>query len=618
MFAENLEQKNMADSQLIYSVRELFTTYLNDKYKYYNIPEYQRGYKWNIQQIEQLLNDINRFQSNGNDDRFYCVQNITIVEQNGKDYFNVVDGQQRLTTLTVLLSFIGENKFVEGKVKYSVRKDTADFIKDFVITQNIPTNNWNDFLAANTNKDYDHQDIFYLFTAHNTIKKWFEENKIDKEIFKKKLLDKVKLIVNKPDTDSEQELFMNLNTGKVSLDGADLVRALLITNVAKEELENSNFDDTKSIVRINERRVRIGLELDEISAWWNQPNVKEYFRFLNKITVPNGETIDFDSEQYPIDLLYKLFLAKDGKKEIRLQDFENQKYIELYKKLISLHRTIKDWYQDCEIYHYVKYILSQTDISFSTVWKDWIVPNKSRQKFIQELKDRCKEIIEEFVFDIDNLDENWFENEKSKLYKTLIATDIIQIIQSQKSDNKLPFLSANYFRHQKEDIEHIFPQTPIGTKNRGERADFENYIGFLNKLTEEYNQNKNDSDKISIIDIPSDWNNNDIIVDCQNKINSNADRLIHRNSIGNLVLLNEKINRGYGNDFYTKKRIEIIKNPKGKFIRPHTLNPFIKGFLSAPDDLEIWTDNDIKANAKYIKKQITEFFNLKEENSEQE
>jgi hypothetical protein len=302
-------------------------------------------------------------------------------------------------------------------------------------------------------------------------------------------------------------------------------------------------------------------------------------------------------------------LAKDSNKnEIRLQDFENQKYIELYKNLISLNRAIKDWYQDCEIYHYTKYILSQTEDSFSTIWKDWTDKDmKSRQGFIQQLKDRCEKIIKNFVSEIDNLNEAWFSNEDNKLYKTLISVDMIRIIQSQESDNKMPFLPADYFRPKKEDIEHIFPQTPIAEKNKNEEKDVDSYIELLNSLIE--------SQEEKILKL-ADWQTK--VDELKQKINEIADRLIHRNSIGNLVLLNEKINRGYGNDFYTKKRIEIIKNPKGKFIRPHTLNPFIKGFLDEPNDLEVWTDKDIKANAEYIKKQITDFFNLKEANNEQE
>lgn len=604
----------MVNSQLIYSVKELFTSYLSGQYKYYNVPEYQRGYKWTTQQVEQLLNDINRFSNNGNDARFYCVQNITLVEKD--TFYNVVDGQQRLTTLLVLLSYLDETKMVENKLNYSVRPDTDCFIKNFIIKPNISTDNWDAFLETNANNDYDHQDIFYLFSTYNSIKCWITNNNIDIDNFKNKLLNNVKLIVNKPNTNNEQELFMNLNTGKVSLDGADLVRAFLITNVAKEELDNTSLEDTKSIVRINERRVRIGLELDEISAWWNQPSIREYFNFLNKISVPDNETISFDSEIYPIDLLYKLYVAKDEKKEVRLQNFENQRYIKLYKELISLHRITKDWFQDYEIYHYVKYILSQTNTTFDTIWNDW-QKTKSRREFIEILKQRCKAVIEEFVDEIDDLNEDWYANEDSKLYKVLIMSDIIQIIESQQSENKLPFLPADYFRPKKEDIEHIFPQTPIGTRNGQDQSNLTTYINLLNELIDKYNQDKEEGNKIQKIEIPENWSDNFTIETCQKSINSNADRLIHRNSIGNLVLLNEKINRAYGNDFYTKKRIEIIRNPKRKFIRPHTLNPFIKGFLSAPDNLEIWTDKDIKDNAECIKQLVKVFFNIKEKKDEQ-
>lgn len=598
----------MANSQLIYSIREVFTKNLNGKCNSYRIPEYQRGYKWTVLQIEQLLNDINCFHQNGNEDRFYCIQNITLVEKD--DCYNVVDGQQRLTTLVVLLSYLGETVLVSDKLEYSVRPETDYFIRNFIINSNIDTENWDLFLENNTDKDYDHQDIFYLFSAHKTIKSWILGNNIDVDSFKTKLLENVKLIVNKLNTDNEQDLFMNLNTGKVSLDGADLVRALLITNVAKEELGNVALEDTRSIVKINEKRVRIGLELDEISVWWNQRNVREYFNFLDKISVPPNETIGFNSRIYPIDLLYKLYVAINGEKDIRLQYFENQSYVELYKNLISLHRTAKDWFQDYEIYHYVKYIVTQSGIGIATIWNDWR-NTKSRKDFVGNLKEKCKSIVDKFIDGISDLQVDWFANEDSGLYKILIMSDIIEIIESQQSENRIPFLPPEYFRPEKEDIEHIFPQTPIGTRNYLNESDYKAYIELLNELFDKYDQDGNDSNEILKIEFPQDWSDSVSVENCKKEINSNADKLIHRNSIGNLVLLNEKINRSYGNDFYTRKRIEIIRNTKMKFIRPHAHRPFVKMFSPKPSELNVWTDKDIVDNAEYIKHQLVTFFNIK-------
>jgi uncharacterized protein with ParB-like and HNH nuclease domain len=92
-------------AELIYNIEKVFGTYLGND-KLCNIPEYQRGYKWMEQQVHQLLNDIHEFDTGGDEDLFYCLQNITLVEEDGN--FNVVDEQQRLTTLTLLLSYLGE------------------------------------------------------------------------------------------------------------------------------------------------------------------------------------------------------------------------------------------------------------------------------------------------------------------------------------------------------------------------------------------------------------------------------------------------------------------------------------------------------------------------------
>ena len=596
--------------QLIFSVKEIFTKYLDDKY--FNIPEYQRGYKWDKQQIERLLHDIDKFKTNNNADKFYCLQNITIVENEGKNCFNVVDGQQRLTTLLVLLSYFDNYEIVKGKLNYSVRPVTHSFITDYILTAKIKEyQNWDSIkvIKYRDNDDFDHQDIYYLFSAYNIIKAWFAEHSIDEDEFEDKLINNVKLIVNKPYIDNEQELFMNLNTGKVSLDGADLVRALLVTNVAKEELENNNLEDTKSIVRINERRVRIGLELDEISAWWNQPNVRTYFSFLDKIKGKEvkDEYVDFNTSIHPINLLYKLYcLIEEGvkdKSKIRLQYFENKEsYITLYKKIIFLHRTIKDWYQDCEIYHFVKYLTTHTDEGLDKIWNLWRNA-EDRESFTKTIKNRVKESIEhENIEAITNLKVNWFDNED--LYKILIVLDMIQIIKSQKENNKLSFLEPQYFKPLEEDREHIFPQTPISQKDIDKpttelKIKVEKYVEILKTVNIDID-----------IDITSvNWDDQQDLLALKNEISGKMLNIIDINSIGNLCLLHKTPNRSYGNELYSTKRFVIVQNTKdGEHIRPHTLNCFDKGFAQETNELDKWTNEDIKENATYIKNQITEFF----------
>ena len=621
-------------SELLYSVKESFKILLNNDFLYYNIPDYQRGYKWGKDNVEKLLDDIDNFKKDKNDNKFYCMQTLTIVEDKEKECFNVVDGQQRLTTLVVLLSYLKQNDLVKEKLMYSIREDTEIFIKDYIVNNELEkeyiNNTWDNFLKKN--KEKDHQDIYYLFLAYKTIKNWFEDpNKnIDKENFTNKLCNNVKFIINnikEKEKGKERELFTNLNTGKVSLDGADLIRALIITNASKEKINLYDFSNLKDVIQLNEYRVRIGLEIDEISKWWNQENVKKYFSFANN-NAENSEatTIKFDDKKYPINLLYKLYVLGENEEKITLDFFEKSKtFVDLYNGICLLHRTMVDWYNDCEIYHLVKYILTYSKEEFKNLIKEWKDKN-NREKFKSCLRDKVKEIIKEdddkddIYKNITNSSYDWFCEENLK--QILILLDIIQIINSnKKSENPIKFLKADYFKVNNEDIEHIFPQTPINEKNF-EKC-LKKYIDLLEKLQckkeeiEEINRELNKLNELckSKLKKEEKEKKENIKENIKNKINDMLKDKIAINSIGNLCILDKNINRSYGNDFYTIKRQIIISNTtKGKFIRQHTMNCFDKGYRSEKNkDIEDsqlieWGKKDIEENCKYIAQEISNFF----------
>lgn len=198
-----------------------------------------------------------------------------------------MDGQQRLTTLTVILSYLNEYELINEKLQYNVRKETEEFLKEYIFKPNELKNiqNCEQFLENTSikGKDYDYQDVFYLFNAYKAIQTWFETYPNSVTAMKDKILNHVKLIVNLPKNIEEQELFENLNRKRVPLDGADLIRALIITRVAKKEIGDID-DSIKQNVLINERRVKIGLMLDRINHWWADENKKNYFH-LNSATL---------------------------------------------------------------------------------------------------------------------------------------------------------------------------------------------------------------------------------------------------------------------------------------------------------------------------------------------
>jgi hypothetical protein len=621
-------------AELIYSVKSVFQDYLYNG-QLYNIPEYQRGYKWTEQQVEQLLKDTHEFETGGDNDLFYCLQNITLVEKDGN--FNVVDGQQRLTTLTLLLSYFNEFTLVKNKINYSVREASNKFLQQITSNENEIVNKVlesHSFEAFSEGTNYDYQDVYFMFTALRTIDNWFVENNIDKNTFKTKLLNNVKLIVNRISGIEEQELFMNLNAGRVHLDGSDLIRAILITRVAKQEMEEYDSSEVKNVVRLNERRVRIGWELDDINTWWSRDEVKSYFKSFTNVETGEKETIKFNHEKHPINLLYKLYAELKKEKSIRLAMFETKSTdaLSLYVSIIDLHRTIKDWFEDREIYHFLGFLFSLRVVNFSKIWEKWNSEKFTRLDFIDFLKGEIKKA----VFGPESnegAEENsgitfWLNKIKDynsetptywkgipELQKILLLLDIIEHSKEKEKGVPLPFLKPLYFKNYKEDEEHIYPSTPFDItekKFKDLKDPMKSIEDYLNKLNVGY-----EDDKLIKWDIKNvEWQDftaeekNEKLISLKNEIHQK--RPI--NSIGNLVLLHLSINRGFGNDYYADKRICVINNTEnGHYVRQHTLKVFVKQTESS--DLNDWTMQDITSNADKIYNVLSDFFTVKETNN---
>lgn len=71
------------------------------------VKDYQRGYKWTATEVRQLLDDLNEFEPKENE--FYCLQPIVIKADNDKK--ELIDGQQRCTTIYLILQYLGQHLF---------------------------------------------------------------------------------------------------------------------------------------------------------------------------------------------------------------------------------------------------------------------------------------------------------------------------------------------------------------------------------------------------------------------------------------------------------------------------------------------------------------------------
>ena len=77
---------------------ETLSELFNDKI--FRIPDYQRGYAWGNLQINDFWSDLNNLDK----DRIHYTGMITV--ENKEEYYHVIDGQQRLTTIMILLKVV--------------------------------------------------------------------------------------------------------------------------------------------------------------------------------------------------------------------------------------------------------------------------------------------------------------------------------------------------------------------------------------------------------------------------------------------------------------------------------------------------------------------------------
>ena len=109
------------------TVSELFT----DNYL---VPVYQRNYAWRAEQIEQLISDIQDSVVEGQDD--YFLGNLVVIKRGREDAFQVIDGQQRLTTLHLLLTFLEQDGAADkpsvghaGRLQYESRARATEALR---------------------------------------------------------------------------------------------------------------------------------------------------------------------------------------------------------------------------------------------------------------------------------------------------------------------------------------------------------------------------------------------------------------------------------------------------------------------------------------------------------
>ena len=457
---------------LVQSLRQIF---LQDELTFI-IPAYQRGYKWTKEHVRHLLESIeSKLKICQNADQYFCLQNITLCDS--EEGLRVVDGQQRLITLTLILSQLKVK--MKSRINFPTREKTEAFINNLVSNHEL--------------SEADSLDEEYISEAVQAIHEWFETNQLSLDLF----LDKVKLIVNiiENEATTEEQTFANLNGVKSELDGSDLLRAIFITRCETE----------------TETERLLGAEFDEMNRWCKE---EENRKFITKLVEINKivETpldklgsyharITFDEKRYPIDLIYKLFFV--------LNRTENEEYNYIFfEKLLSetncrkvleelrlLFSALKVWMKDRTIYHFLGFLIFNTKgYGFSQVYEWW---KAGRDKFLLQIKSAIrKSLTAEFredysLTDLGNERHPWYlghfddDGRMSVLIHILILQDILLCTRYPE----VGYLPVDYFTRMNDDVEHIACQTP-NEKDSNDRERWQLYVDAMKDLAVNIDDNQ--------------------------------------------------------------------------------------------------------------------------------
>ena len=569
------------------------------------IPAYQRGYRWGESQVKALLNDIWEFARTPLEKQsaFYCLQPVVVVR--GDNHWQVVDGQQRLTTLFLLLRYFDIEHLgnsLERRYKkrlYSLSYETRPNCLQFL--EHIHEEGHTDNI-----------DFFHMHEAFETIRKWFSDKDFnDHDDFMKVLLEKaserpsVKVIwydLTGESTDYNYaiDVFARINIGKIPLTNAELIKALF--------LKSSNFNEKEA----NLKQLQIASEWDQIEKRLQEPS---FWYFIND-----------SGRDYATRIEYVFDLMKNNQSNqdpfytfIKFQDdlqVSGKTIDQLWKEVKDYFMTLDEWYQDRELYHLIGFLVT-TGCKVAGLNAKAHQPEMTKTLFKQFLRGLIKQ---QFNHDIDGLN---YEDNRHEIRKLLLLFNIQTLLSTSNADIRFPF---DRFKKEQWDIEHIrskADRVPTGKERKLWLEDLKQFlltdpsaIAFfipadeLNTATKLNPKVLEDAARqISqlvnrIESLKSDNESSQIFVAFYNEINNqlNKELVDWVDDLGNLALLDASTNRSYKSAIFPIKRARIIENDSlGIFVPICTKNVFLKYYSKSYNELVEWSENDANDYVTAIK-----------------
>jgi uncharacterized protein with ParB-like and HNH nuclease domain len=533
--------------KLIDSYTEKKEVVIKEKSMPFFVDSYQRGYKWGAKEICDLLDDIDKFESS-DISKFYCLQPLVIKKVNDK--YELIDGQQRCTTLFLILNFLEMETF---KIEYKVRESSQRFLEDKHFKKP-----WEE-----SKKEFDNIDNFHFSQAYEYIREWFStKDEGFKNNFVDKLLNHVKVIWYEVNADeSSQQIFKKINVGKIPLTNADLVKALLAINCEDIVLKQWN---------------EVDLKLKNDKFWWFISN-SEYNSRIDYLLEIVTQTLNKQDR-----LSSFLYFEKHSNKN------------KLWDKTFQTFLKLVDFEEDIEMYHKLGFAVWRLNYSLESIYQ------KGRFTILEEIEKEIEKLKIGLYNKIPNkklVNASFHYGQDHVSVYNLWSLHNIEThysICTNQYYNPFPFKE---FKNTSWSLEHISPQN-IESLKQNELLDFAKNLKELKIIDEDF-----------ILDSISKLENNSLNVndfsiiqgDFVKKLKANNVELIsedEKHSVVNLCLIDKNLNSSLGNHFLHHKKEKI--NNSTCFVPICSVQIFNKHFTPKPTEFSFWNNCDRKNYAEKL------------------
>lgn len=403
------------------------------------VPSYQRGYRWTEHEVRALLDDVGEFRAESG--QRYCLQPL-IVKRREDGSFEVVDGQQRLTTVFIFMKIAAQeirSATPPYTLEYETRSDSAQFLESLRDEME---------LDSSVNIDFHH-----IAAAYRAMNDWLREQP-DESVAIQTLNTKFRQSVffiwyEIPEDIDPIDVFTKVNLGKIPLTNSELIKALLMSRDNYAEVADAEIHKLQTEMSVAWDRIEHSLRND--SLWY----------FLNQSERP-GTRIDF---------LFDL-LAKERNAELRAPVPAEQTYysFQVFSALLAeapdaaecvkaiwdavekLYAEFSDWYADLDRYHVIGYLIA-TGVGIEQIFE--LTRGKRKTEVERALLAKTREA----VGSLDGLRELSLggSHRKEKIRRILLLFNIATLVCKSEKQYRFPFdiYKGHTEDRLKWDIEHI-------------------------------------------------------------------------------------------------------------------------------------------------------------------